>query len=185
MTSCGGYAFCWVRQASEMEAPDRMHRSGPPIILVKEPEADVWRVLRAQPTEDPSLVAVSGMDHSLWQAIGGGGASLTLPDGVRERVLAQLLAAPLVGQRIQRPGGKAATVQTVRPQGGVRIQPEHGEERAVSLTDICWVAVAQAQGGMLDEATVNRWRYLPGTPKASTRWIDTGWAIGIWEAVNR
>lgn len=30
------------------------------------------------------------------------------------------------------------------------------------------------QGGLLDEERVNRLRYLEGTPKASTRWIDTG-----------
>jgi hypothetical protein len=34
-------------------------------------------------------------------------------------------------------------------------------------------------GGILDEARVNRLRYLEGTPKASTRWIDTGWAIAL------
>ncbi|BDG02807.1 hypothetical protein [Anaeromyxobacter oryzae] len=34
-----------------------------------------------------------------------------------------------------------------------------------------------APGGVLDEARVNKLRYLEGTPKESTRWIDTGWAI--------
>jgi hypothetical protein len=33
------------------------------------------------------------------------------------------------------------------------------------------------EGGVLDEARVNRLRYLEGTPEDSTRWIDTGWAI--------
>jgi hypothetical protein len=37
-------------------------------------------------------------------------------------------------------------------------------------------AVAE-QGGLLDEARVNRLRYLEGTPRKSTRWIDTGWAM--------
>ena len=32
-------------------------------------------------------------------------------------------------------------------------------------------------GGILDEPRVNRLRYLEGTPKGSTRWIDTGWAL--------
>ncbi len=38
--------------------------------------------------------------------------------------------------------------------------------------------VAQ-RGGVLDEARVNRLRYLVGTPKESTRWIDTGWALAL------
>jgi hypothetical protein len=52
---------------------------------------------------------------------------------------------------------------------------------AVSLIDLAWVVVAAddvaAHGGIVDEARVNRLRYLGGTPKSSTRWIDTGWAI--------
>ena len=39
---------------------------------------------------------------------------------------------------------------------------------------------AAANGGVLDEARVNRLRYLEGTPKSATRWIDTGWALGLW-----
>ncbi|MFZ6181617.1 hypothetical protein [Nannocystis pusilla] len=34
---------------------------------------------------------------------------------------------------------------------------------------------------MLDEARVNRARYLDGAPKSSTRWIDTGWALAAWK----
>ena len=37
-------------------------------------------------------------------------------------------------------------------------------------------------GGILDEARVNRLRYLEGTPRESTRWIDTGWAIVLVQA---
>jgi hypothetical protein len=40
-------------------------------------------------------------------------------------------------------------------------------------------------GGLLDEARVNRLRYLDGTPKGSTRWIDTGWALVVYEAATR
>ena len=55
--------------------------------------------------------------------------------------------------------------------------------RRVSVTDIAWVLLAAddvaANGGVLDEARVNRLRYLEGTPKGSTRWIDTRWAIAM------
>jgi hypothetical protein len=39
-------------------------------------------------------------------------------------------------------------------------------------------------GGILDEARVNRVRYLEGTPKSATRWIDTGWAIAARRATK-
>ena len=54
-------------------------------------------------------------------------------------------------------------------------------ERTVSLVDLGWVLIARddarRSGGILDEPRVNRLRYLEGTPKVSTRWIDTGWAL--------
>ena len=70
-------------------------------------------------------------------------------------------------------------------QGGLRIAGEPGtfKERTVSLTDLAWVLVARedvtSHGGVLDEARVNRTRYLEGTPKGVTRWIDTGWALRL------
>lgn len=54
---------------------------------------------------------------------------------------------------------------------------------AVTVKDLAWVLVAAddvaRNGGVLDETRVNRVRYLEGTPKGSTRWIDTGWAIAL------
>jgi hypothetical protein len=62
-------------------------------------------------------------------------------------------------------------------------------ERTVSLVDLAWVIVAAddvaEHGGVLDEARVNRMRYLEGVPKGSTRWIDTGWAISLWDAAKQ
>ena len=76
---------------------------------------------------------------------------------------------------------------------GLRIDggPYGFGERTVSLLDIAWVLVAQddvrEKGGVLDEARVNRLRYLEGTPKGSTRWVDTGWGLVLvasrkWES---
>ncbi len=67
--------------------------------------------------------------------------------------------------------------------GGVRIDGGEGgfAARTVSLTDIAWVLAASERaagtGAGLDEGLVNRLRYLDGTPKGVTRWIDTGWAV--------
>src|SRR5437773_439213 len=65
-----------------------------------------------------------------------------------------------------------------RTAGGVRMDGGEGgfAARQVSVTDVGWVLVAaedvEGAGGILDEARVNRVRYLEWTPKESTRWID-------------
>ncbi|MCC6131320.1 MAG: hypothetical protein IT186_15490 [Acidobacteria bacterium] len=47
----------------------------------------------------------------------------------------------------------------------------------MSLTNIGSVLVGirevERHGGVLDEPGIDRLRYLEGTPKESTRWIDT------------
>jgi hypothetical protein len=79
----------------------------------------------------------------------------------------------------------------VAPQGGLRIDGGPGgfAERTVSLTDLGWGLAARRDvalhGGILDEARVNRLRYLEGTPRAATRWIDTGNALWLLETAER
>ena len=78
-----------------------------------------------------------------------------------------------------------------RSEGGLRVDggPDGFKDRTVSLLDVAWAVVAAddvaAHGGVLDEARVNRLRYLDGTPKAATRWIDTGWALVIFDVGSR
>jgi len=56
----------------------------------------------------------------------------------------------------------------------------------VSELDLAWVLQARADAALIgrvpDEGLVNEYRYLEGTPKESTRWIDTGWAIVLTAA---
>ncbi len=58
----------------------------------------------------------------------------------------------------------------------------------MSLTEIAWALAARERAGskgrVLDETRVNEVRYLDGTPKGSTRWIDTGWALVLLEAAG-
>ena len=81
--------------------------------------------------------------------------------------------------------GKRLRVVGAAEQGGLRVDggPDGFKELTVSLLDVAWAVVAAddvaEHGGVLDEARVNRLRYLDGTPKAATRWIDTGWAFVI------
>jgi len=52
----------------------------------------------------------------------------------------------------------------------------------VSLADLGSVIVAAGAarpGELVDEALVNRHRYLDGTRRGSTRWVDTGWALVV------
>ena len=123
--------------------------------------------------------AFPAFDYVSWQERGGRGVSRTLETK-------WLDAARALAERVQ-PGpveadGRRCVVVGRAAEGGLRIEAG-AAERTVSLTDLGWVLCARAHarlsGGVLDEALVNRLRYLEGTPKSSTRWIDTGWANHI------
>ena len=98
--------------------------------------------------------------------------------------LADLASTRLAEVWVER-GGQRGRVVGRAAQGGLRISGGEGgfAERTISLLDLGWALVGEddvrAQGGVLDEARVNRLRYLDGTPKGATRWIDTGWAPAI------
>lgn len=123
------------------------------------------------------------LSFQAWRALGHGrGASRTLEArwaAEAGRVVAALIAKPDVwaehqGRRCRVLGGAG---EGVRVDGG----PGGFQARSVSLTDLAWALAAEHDvglfGGALDEARVNKLRYLDGTPKGSTRWIDTGWAL--------
>jgi hypothetical protein len=98
-----------------------------------------------------------------------------------------VLALPADKRWLAQPSGPRARVLGAAPRGGFRVDGGDGGfgERTVSLTDLAWVIsasdVARESGAILDEALVNRVRYLEGTPKGSTRWVDTGWALAAWQ----
>jgi hypothetical protein len=97
-------------------------------------------------------------------------------------VVEKLLIAPGAGGWVESDGKRC---RIVGRSGGGGIQIDGGPGgfslRTVTLTDLAWVLAAKshvvAVGGLLDEARVNRLRYLDGTPRESTRFIDSGWAI--------
>jgi hypothetical protein len=100
-----------------------------------------------------------------------------------------LLRQPGAGALVER-DGKRCRIVGLAEGGGLRIDGGSGgfAERTVTLTDLAWVIVAsddvRKNGGRLDEQRVNRLRYLEGTPRAATRWIDTGWALALVAAVD-
>ncbi|WP_437960496.1 DEAD/DEAH box helicase family protein [Sorangium sp. So ce119] len=192
----GGHLFFCLEAPGALVAPDRIRapvslqerRPGETaFVLVRLPGESAWRYLGvARYLEDEGLWACPGIDHAAYRALGSGrGVSRTPPAGARERARAlveELLRRPGAGAMVERHGKRCRIVGRTEA-GGLRIDGGPGgfEERAVSLTDLAWVLVARddvkKSGGLLDEQRVNRLRYLEGTPRAATQWIDTGWAL--------
>jgi hypothetical protein len=122
-----------------------------------------------------------------WRALGKGrDCSRRLPPDALDAArtfLDQLLLRAGPGTWLERNGKRCRIVE--RTARGVRIDggPDGFASRQASLTDLAWVMLAAQgvtkEGGLLDAARVNRVRYLEGTPKGSTRWIDTGWALAL------
>lgn len=142
--------------------------------------------------DDEARWAIPEADYATWRQWGAGRAtSRRLPPGALARaqvVVDALVSLPEERRWIAHAEGRRARVLGAAPRGGLRVDGGDGGfgERTVSLIDLAWVILAaddaRAHGGHLDEARVNRLRYLDGTPKGATRWIDTGWALAAWEA---
>ena len=186
-----GHLFVFVSEPDVLVAPDRMrfeaagHRPGETAFVLTSRDDGSWRYAGvARWLLDEGVWALPTVDFETWRALGKGrSASRRLAPEWEER------AKELAGALADRAGewvdgrGKRCQIVGASARGGVRIDggPEGFAERTVSVTDLAWVLMAQAEvgktGGVLDEAAVNRLRYLDGTPKGSTRWIDTGWAL--------
>ncbi len=196
----GGHLFVVLDRPGALEAPDRFRYtpkrrrpSEPAYVLAKRGEGRnaSWRYLGvARHTEDDDLWHLPDVDFEPWRAFGAGrSASHQLPEGAlarAEQVVATLLALPTRDRWIQQ-AQRRVRILGAADRGGLRIGGPDLRERTVSLADIAWVAVAaddaREHGGALDEARVNKLRYLEGTPKGSTRFIDTGWAVAAWARV--
>ncbi len=189
-----------ARQLLGNEVPDRVRFAGvtprpaeTAFVLAKRDDT-TWQYLGiGRQTEDRGMWSVPAVDLVTWRKWGKGReVSRRLPDGALEK--ARLAAAELLArsedQRWIQRGERRARILGEARNGGLRIDggSDGFAERTVSLIDLAWVIhsaedIAKA-GGILDEARVNKLRYLDGTPKESTRWIDTGWAIAAWRALE-
>jgi hypothetical protein len=194
-----GHLFIFVDAKGVLVEPGRVrftatfpYPSETAFVLVRR-EHDQWRYIGVgRQTGDRGTWDIPDVDLPTWRTWGEGrDVSRSLPEGALAR--AQLVVEALVarsGTPITRPDGRRAHVRGRAPRGGIRIDggPDGFAERTVSLQDLGWVILAAddvgEHGGVLDEARVNRLRYLEGTPKESTRWIDTGWAIAAWDSIK-
>ncbi len=188
----GGHLFVLVDQPGLLVTPDRVRapvpdrRPGETAFVLAGHEPGAWRYSGVGCWDEAGGAwAIPDVDFRTWKAFGSGRtASRRLGEEQLERArgAAASVAERFAGQRVERDGGRCRVIGRAE-QGGVRIDGGQGgfKERTVSLFDIAWVLVARddvaLSGGVLDEPRVNRLRYLEGTPKAATRWIDTGWAI--------
>ncbi len=186
----------FVTEKGRLASPSHVKAQGAPrpaetAYVLARVEDDRWRYLGVGRWDDAvARWQIPEVDLATWKAYGeGGGVSRPLPEGARSRaqeVVDALMGRPAAERWIAQASGRAQVVGTA-PRGGLRIAGVDGgfAERTVSLLDLAWVGVAlddvDEHGGRLDEARVNRLRYLEGTPKSATRYIDTGWAIAAWE----
>jgi hypothetical protein len=195
-----GHLFILVDRPGVLVASDRVkwpeieRRPGETaFVLARTEPKGAWRYCGVgRWIDDQAVWAIPHVDYRTWKALGAG------REASRRLSAEQLEAARVAGTSIVdrvgqggwvEAGGKRCRVLGLSAQGGVRIDSGEGgfRERTVTLTDLGWALVAKrhhaedravaGHGGSLDEALVNQLRYLEGTPKASTRWIDTGWAL--------
>ncbi len=189
-----GHRFVMLDRKGMLVTPNRLHAPAPrrpgETIYVLSPIEDSFRYLGVgRWIQDERHWGVPEVDFVTMRAWGEGRlASRALPPDSLVRaqsVVGALLRLPDEERQLERSEVRVARILGAAQRGGLRLDigAESGE-RTVSLTDLAWVIVAQhdvdENGGLLDEARVNRLRYLDGTPKGSTRWIDTGWAIAAW-----
>ncbi|WP_163989671.1 DEAD/DEAH box helicase family protein [Pyxidicoccus caerfyrddinensis] len=195
-----GHLFLCVSKQGMLTEPDRIdlrvadrRPAETAFVLTREgPQSpwQYWGVVHWR--DDEGRWALSEpVDHDTWRALGHGrSSSRRLPDEATSQAAAwvdRFLAESPPDQFIEH-NGKRCRVVGRAPAGGLRIDGGKGgfAERTVSLTDLAWAMAAQQaaheSGGTLDEALVNQLRYLEGTPKESTRWIDTGWALFLLKA---
>jgi hypothetical protein len=197
-----GHLFILLEGEEKLSAPDRAAagvsdaRPGETaFVLARVKRADRWSYLGVgrRKSEEGSW-EIPEVDFATWHALGHGrSASRRIEENWIDE------ARKVVSRIIEHPGaGNWVAVEDRRCRivgpaagGGLRIDGGTGgfRERTVSLADIAWVL--KAHGGLddpgsppPDEAAVNRIRYLDGTPKGSTRWIDTGWARVLVSAAS-
>jgi superfamily II DNA or RNA helicase/HKD family nuclease len=190
-----GHLFVFIDRKGMLEAPDlvrfapRGTRPAETAFVLAETAQGDWRYCGVGRGED-GVWTMPSVDHATWKRWGDGrDVSRELPAGALSRAQEAcdaLLALPEAERWIEQPGGARANLVGRAGKGGLRIEGSF-KPRTVSLIDLGWVIAASVdvaeRGGLLDEERVNRARYLEGTPKGSTRWIDTQWALAAWTKI--
>jgi superfamily II DNA or RNA helicase/diadenosine tetraphosphate (Ap4A) HIT family hydrolase/SOS-response transcriptional repressor LexA len=192
-----GHLFVFIDHKGMLVAPDRVRfiaepqRAGETAFVLSLNPNGAFRYLGVgRWREAESSWQIPDVDFPTWRTWGEGReASRALPEGALSRaqlVADKVLELPPESRWLEQPNGNRARVLGPAGRGGLRVDGGDGgfHERTVSLNDLAWVVAAddaaKATGTLLDEVLVNRVRYLEGTPKGSTRYIDTAWALAVW-----
>jgi superfamily II DNA or RNA helicase/diadenosine tetraphosphate (Ap4A) HIT family hydrolase/HKD family nuclease len=193
-----GHLFFFVEGEGQLSEPDRVRFAVPDrreaetaFVLARGAEPDRWQYLGVgRWLEDGGAWEIPDVDFATWRRLGHGrGASRRLEEEwlVRAGEVAERVLREVGEGRWIEAEGKRCRIVGRASKGGLRIDggDEGFEERTVSLLDIGWALKARELAGRVgrvpDEGMVNELRYLDGTPKGSTRWIDTGWALVVTE----
>lgn len=189
-----GHLFLFIEQKGMLVAPDRIRSSGiaprpgeTSFVLTRVSGTTSWRYAGiARFMESEGSWSCEGIDFPTYRALcEGREASRTLPQPLQARallVVEDILRTKGHGTIVEREGKRFRLVGPAK-RGGMRIDGAAGGfgERTVSVNDIGWVLAALSKVNedprLLQEEFVHRLRYLEGTPRGSTRWIDTGWAV--------
>lgn len=193
-----GHLFVLLDGLGSLTAPDRaglvvegLRPSETAFVLARSQDGDGWRYLGVGRWDGGERQwIIPEVDFAVWRALGTGRtASRRLDerwlDAAREH-LGRLEADVAPGTWIEARGTRLRFLGS-SAKGGARIDGGPGgfAARTVSIVDVAWALAARAETARSavppDEAWVNRLRYLDGTPKGSTRWIDTGWALCLTE----
>jgi len=193
-----GHLFVLVDGKGALAHPDRVDIAVPQrmeaetaFILARALEEEPWLYLGVGRWNDNDEAwAIPDVDYATWRALGRGrSASRRLDDHWLEAAadtVNRLLDDPGPGGWLER-GQKSCRIVSRSSKGGLRIDggPDGFNERTISVLDLGWVLKARDSARLVsaavDESFVNKLRYLEGTPKGSTRWIDTGWALILTE----
>lgn len=197
----GGHLFVFVDAKGQLKESDRLvfaevnpRPAETAFVLARREDGDWQYVGVARQTDERAIWSVPAVSFAIWRLWGAGReVSHRLPDGALAKAqlaATALLALPEKERWIVRGDNRRARILGPAQRGGLRVDGGEGgfAERTVSTSDLAWVIVAAEDvaetRGLLNEQRVNRMRYLDGTPKGSTRWIDTGWAIAAWNVAK-
>ena len=179
----GGHLFLLLDRPGQASSPTEVllpvaiRPSETAFVARRSPEG--WTYLGLGRTLNAQRWTVPELDYQGWVALRDEGvrSGLSRPLPAADLEAAKALASTLSGLRVRE--NLSLRVRGRTPSGGVEVELPTGARRKISLTDIAWVLAARRLGGPVDEPAVNRLRYIEGTPKASTRWIDTGHALTL------
>jgi superfamily II DNA or RNA helicase/diadenosine tetraphosphate (Ap4A) HIT family hydrolase/HKD family nuclease/SOS-response transcriptional repressor LexA len=197
-----GHLFVMIEGRGALAGPDRLEltvrdrRPGETAFVLGRVEDGSWKYLGVgRWLEDEDAWGIPEVDFATWRALGKGRSASRRLDArwldAAAAAVASILERVQPEQVVEHDGRRFLLVGRAT-RGGLRVASPDGAfgERTVSLTDLAWALAAMEEAKqsrqVLNEALVNRLRYLDGTPKGSTRWIDTGWAIVIlgWASVR-